>query len=493
MATVLSQPISTEEQAACFVHDPLGYVCWDFPWGEVGTILQDEEGPDAWQVEVLEAWGAHMRGGSASAFRHAVASGHGPGKTALVAWLIKFMMACRPNPQIVVTANTGIQLRTKTWRELAKWHNLSRTKGLFTWTATMYQHQQHTDTWFAAAIPWSERSIEAFQGTHERHVLMIFDEASAIPSAVYEAAEGSLTTADCSWFLFGNRTRATGRFAQCFPPHRFANRWQTMCVDSRTARHANQVQIQEWLEDYGEDSDFFRVRVRGLPPMAGNMQFIGYGLVAEAEKRSPMALPTQPRILALDVARYGLARSVLLLRQGQAIIEVEIHRRNDTVFLSRRVASWIKEFQPQAVFVDADGIGAGVVDILRDWGYTIIEVHGGSAAEDETLYFNKRAEMWGRVRGWLESGGGLPPVDRVEWSDELCTVDVGYDAKGRYQLERKDRVQAKVVDDPTFVSPDVGDALAMTFAEHVAPVVPGRQRLYPGNREPHLGAAPLYP
>lgn len=171
---------------SCSKHynDPLGFVYWAFPWGKKGTSLVDAEGPDVWQSTVLEVLGEQLRDrlvddteAISAAIRIAVASGHGIGKTALVAWLILWFISTRPNPQIVVTANTDTQLRTKTWRELSKWHDLSLNREWFQWTATQLKFRADPSKWYATAIPWSESNPTAFQGTHERHVLIIMDEA----------------------------------------------------------------------------------------------------------------------------------------------------------------------------------------------------------------------------------------------------------------------------------------------------------------------------
>ena len=135
--------------------DPLGFVFFVFPWKQPGTVLHDEDGPDAWQTDILDTIGQHVRaGGSANeavraALQIAVASGHGVGKTALVAWIILWFISTRVSPQIVVTANTSTQLNTKTWRELAKWHKLAINREWFQWTATKFYKTDRQEDWFA--------------------------------------------------------------------------------------------------------------------------------------------------------------------------------------------------------------------------------------------------------------------------------------------------------------------------------------------------------
>src|SRR5207342_2270793 len=129
------------------------------------------------------------------------------------------------------------------------------------------------------AVPWRADRPEAFAGTHEQHVLILMDEASAIADLIWETTEGAMTTPGALWLAFGNPTRSSGRFKECFAGGRFAHRWQTTQVDSRTAKMADQAQIEQWLTDYGEDSDFVRVRVKGLFPRQAVGQFIGEDLI----------------------------------------------------------------------------------------------------------------------------------------------------------------------------------------------------------------------
>jgi len=177
-------------------------------------------------------------------------------KTALVAWLIYWFISTRPHPQIVVTSNTKSQLETKTWRELAKWHKLAINSHWFEWTATKFYYKQHPETWFAAAIPWSKERSEAFAGTHEQHVLVIFDEASLVDDSIWETTEGAMTQPGAFWCVFGNPTRNTGRFSECFKkiptplaylPGRFPAR----------LRWPIRTRSNSGSTDYGEDSDLY--------------------------------------------------------------------------------------------------------------------------------------------------------------------------------------------------------------------------------------------
>ena len=449
-----------------FAYDPLGYVKFAFPWGK--GRLAGETGPDKWQADILHAMAMALRKGMkpgeamGTAIKVAVASGHGIGKTALVSWIILWFVSCFEFSQTVVTANTKAQLLTKTWRELAKWHRLAINHSWFEWTATQFKSRKYPDTWFASAIPWSEHASEAFAGTHEKYVLMIFDEASLIADKIWEVAEGAMTTPNAIWIAFGNPTRNTGKFAECFG--RQKHRWITRQIDSRTAKMANKAQIQQWVEDYGEDSDFVRVRVRGVFPRAGSLQFIIMEEVTNAMKRTPFGFEQAARVMGVDVARHGDDQTCITKRQGLKCWPQKRMRIPDTMQIASRVAEEIVDFDPDAVFIDVTGMGWGVYDRLRQLGYgdILFAVQVGEAAIEDKRFFNKRAELWWKVREWLRHGGSL--VDDRELESDLIGPEYGYDPRERVQMEKKEDTKERGL-----ASPDGADSLALTFAVTVEP------------------------
>lgn len=441
-----------------FYDDPYGYVMYAFPWGEKDSFLENYDGPDVWQKEQLQRVGEKFKKDPETTIREAISSGHGIGKSAEVAWIILWAMSTRPHLNGVVTANTTTQLNTKTWRELALWHKRAINAHWFKWTATRFFHVEHPETWFCAAIPNTEHNSEAFAGLHAEHVLVIYDEASGIPDKIWEVSEGAMTTPKAMWFSYGNPTKNTGRFVDCFGSDK--KRWTTRQIDSRLCKMTNKKEINEWVEIYGEDSDFVRVRVRGVFPRAGTMQFMPTDIVDIA---MAMEIPLEaylhlPIILSVDVARFGDDKSIIVVRQGRKVHEIKKFRELNTMQLAVEVSSAIREYHPAVTFVDGVGVGAGVVDRLRMLGHDIIEVNAGNKPDDEQLYYNKRAEMWDRLRSWLRAGADLP-YD-VDTRTSLIGIEYGFDDKERIRMERKKDMKKRGLD-----SPDEGDALAYSFAE----------------------------
>lgn len=383
-----------------------------------------------------------------------------------IAWLLLWAMSTCEQTKGVVTANTENQLKTKTWAELAKWYRMCINKDMFHMTATaLFSTDPNLErNWRIDMVPWSERNTEAFAGLHNagKRLILVMDEASAIPDTIWEVSEGALTDVDTEilWVVFGNPTKGTGRFKDCF--HLYRHRWNTKKIDTRKVAITNKKQIQEWIDDYGEDSDFVRVRVRGEFPRAGQMQLIGSELVEAAVKREVEVPFGAPKLFGVDVARFGDDQTVIARLHGRKLEEIHRFQGKDTMEVAAIVVSMMKEYKPDVVFVDESGLGAGVVDRILQLGYSIIPVNSARKADDERMYFNKRAEMWGRMKKWLE--GASIPNDKT-LIDDLTGPEYGYDAKNRLQLEKKKDMKRR-----GHASPDAADAVAQCFAYETPPI-----------------------
>ncbi len=450
------------ELAAACTHDPVRWTQLAYDWGH--GELADYDGPRDWQAEMLAEIRDHLQN---PATRHqplmvARASGHGIGKSAGIGMVVNWALSTCEDTKVVITANTDTQLRTKTAPEVGKWQRLSITSHWLDVQATSVaaRDKDHAKTWRADFVPWSEHNTEAFAGLHNKgkRIVLIFDEASAIADKVWEVAEGALTDegTEIIWIAFGNPTRNVGRFRECF--RRFKHRWKARQIDSRTVEGTNKEQIAKWAADYGEDSDFFKVRVRGMFPSMSARQFIGEADVAAAYGKvlRPEQYEFAPKILAVDPAWEGDDEFAIGLRQGLSFRILRTMPKNDNDLVAARVIADLEdEHQADAVFVDA-GYGTGIVSagqgMGRDW--TLVWFAGASA---DIGCLNKRAEMWKAARDWLKSGGALP--DDPQLRDELQAPEIVPRADGKVQIESKKDMKARGVP-----SPNRADALVLSFA-----------------------------
>lgn len=471
--TPMGEIISDLGRFAC---DPYGFVMWAFPWGVPGTTLAEMPGPEQWQKEQLIRIGKQLAeaGAEGCVIMEDVASGHGVGKSALVSWLILWGISTLEDTRGVVTANTDSQLKTKTWAELAKWHSMFLARDLFKLTATRISiagDDKREIYWRIDQVPWSKENTEAFAGLHNqgKRILLIFDEASAIDDKIYEVAEGALTDARTQiiWCRYGNPTRTAGAFFRnCTQGRR--NTYTR--VDSRTVSFSNKKQIQAWIDEYGEDSDFVRVRVRGMFPRAGYANFISPELVQGAVRRrlDPITYRSHQKILSVDPARFGDDFSVITLRQGLRVYWQMALSGFDGPDLASRIFEVIRTqgrteglpVEPgpiSCVVYDAIGNGADLDSALRRMQGLppCIAVQWGQPAKDDKQYFNQRSECWGRMRDFLEHGQ-IP--DSEDLANELSSLDYGYDAKFRIQLQSK-----KDLKKGGGKSPDRADSLALSF------------------------------
>jgi len=341
-----------------FYSDPLGFVRTCFPWGETGAALEHFHGPDEWQCQELRQIGLQVQERAfdghtpVSPIRRAVASGHGIGKSALTAWIVLWLMSTRPDSRGTITANTYVQLETKTWAAIQKWHKLCLTASWFVCTTNRLYHRDSKETWFCSPATCKEENSEAFAGQHaaDASSFYVFDEASAVPDKIFEVAEGGLSDGHPFIFLYSNPTRSTGKFFRvCFGNEQ--DGWVHKAIDSRDCQLPNKELLAEWIETYGVDSDFVRVRVRGLPPTADELQFIDRERTKEAQMREPQSLLDDPLVCGVDVSGGGAAWNVAAFRPGgdaRSIPRIRIpgeHTRDRSVL----VASWPRYYLQRCI------------------------------------------------------------------------------------------------------------------------------------------------
>lgn len=460
-----------------FCHDPLKFVRYCYKWGE--GALADYKGPEKWQIDVMNTIRDSLRKNPYNPIRIARSSGHCCGKSALVAWLIEWALATCPNARVMVTANTAQQLATKTWPELSVWHNRSIIGHWFNMTNTTLSYslvKGYEKTWRADAVTWSVSNTEAFAGLHNHgnRLVIIIDEASAVIDKIWEVIEGALTDSETEiiWLVFGNPTRNTGRFRECF--RRYKHLWDCARVDSRSVGITNKALYKTWAEAYGEDSDFFRIRVTGEFPNQASGQLIASDLVLDAMNRQykyDEITQGKPKIFGIDIAREGGDASVVWMRQGLYTRRLFKERNINTTVLTSKLVQLMDKHKPDRVFLDKGNVGAAIYDNLIGYGYrNVTAVDFAGSPDDGRVYLNKRIEMWDRIRIWLEDGGMLPKncEESNDIEQDLISPEFFYNGKGLKVLESKKDMKERGLQ-----SPDDGDALCLTFASNIKLAKPG--------------------
>jgi hypothetical protein len=471
----VADPIIAREEAlrrmmSDLALDPLGFVQTAYAWP-----IHNEPGPDDFQRDFLMALGEAVRARRFDGIhpvlpiRMGISSGHGPGKTVLTAWICHWLMSTRRNCRGTVTANTNDQLERKTWAAVREWYQWLITRHWFEINAkAMFRIGEARPMWNVAPQSCAEENSEAFAGQHakESTSFYVFDEASAIPEKIWKVAEGGLATGEPMIFAFGNPTRNVGEF------HRIAfgtgrDRWTIQVLDTRHTKFSNKTLIQEWIDDYGEDSDFVRVRVRGLPPNQSETQFIGADRIYQAQINLPAMVEHEPLICGVDVSGGGASQTVCAFRRGNDARSIhwitlsgDQTTAHDRQVVVARLAQAIEDYGPMIMNVDS-AFGSPIVERLKQLGYGPIvrEVNFGAEAPDPHDG-NQRAYQWRLMRDWLPKGC-------IDQKDHRLAADLGapgyhLNRKQQLILEPKEAMQRRGV-----ASPDRGDALSLTFAAPV--------------------------
>lgn len=450
------------ELAASCQYDPdkWSHIAWD--WGN--GSLAEYTGPRDWQRHINQKIKEHLSDKKTrfDPLMISVASGHGIGKSAEMGMLSNWALSTWDDARVVCTANTDTQLRTKTVPEVAKWFKGSLTAHWFDIQATSIKSRDplHNDSWRMDFIPWSENNTEAFAGLHNKGkiILVLFDEASKISDKIWEVVEGAMTDEDTViiWIAFGNPTRNTGRFRECF--RRYKHRWTTLQIDSRTVDGTNKKLIDQWVEDYGENSDFVKIRVRGMFPSMSVAQFISEADVDAAFGRHLQKPQYEfaPVIIGVDPAWSGDDELVIVKRQGLYSEILKVIPKNDNdIQVANLIARYEDEYKADAIFIDA-GYGTGIVSAGRTMNRRWTLVWFSGEASDKGC-LNKRAEMWRDLRDWLKSGGAIPADNMLR--DDLTGLETVPRVDGKIQLESKQSMKERGIP-----SPNRADALAITFA-----------------------------
>lgn len=224
-------------------------------------------------------------------------------------------------------------------------------------------------------------------------------------------------------------------------------------------------ELKQYIDQYGEDIGKALFKQEYLCSFEGANEsgFITTVEIQTARARN-IEMPQGPRVLGVDPARFGADRSVILGRIGPKIDRIITRRGIDTVQLAGEVSEVARSWGAQVIFVDGAGVGAGVVDQLKalGWGPKLVEVQSGGRPLAPERYYNLRAEMWGKMKDWLANRGDISAAP-FELDEDLTSIGFEFDSKGRVKLESKDDVKSRGMP-----SPDLADALSLTFARDVA-------------------------
>lgn len=443
--------------------------------------------------------------------RVSVRAGHGVGKTAATAAAILWHLECFDYCRIPCTAPTASQLFVVLWAELAKWirrsdeeSQRSQLEPAF-WLSNLFRIVQDrvfdlgaANEWFAVARTAKKENPDALQGFHATDLMIteddravqrsdaggaifyVLEEASGIPDEIIEVIEGALSSRRSRLLMVGNPVRNTGFFARSHHQDRqFFTTLHFSCSDSPLPDPGYREQLEK---KYGVGSNVVRVRADGEFPKQDDDVLIPLELAESALLRDPITTDLKGGILGVDVARFGDDRTCLLLRKGGQIGLIEVYARQDTMETVGRIMHVIEKYEPLRVYVDVDGLGGGVVDRLKELGQPVRGVH---AMETATLpskaksRFESRAAiarfgrqeatpramkdfLWMQMLDWYFDEPSLAGCDHDHAEDlvgECTTVTYAFDSSGRLKVESKDDLKKRGLR-----SPDLADALALTFA-----------------------------
>jgi hypothetical protein len=412
--------------------------------------------PDQWQIEFLNHIAANNR-------RISVRSGHGVGKSTAAAWAMLWYLFLRFPVKIVVTAPTSSQLYDALFAEVKRWVKvLPKTlQDQLEVKQDRIELKDANNEGFISARTSRAEQPEALQGVHSDNVMLVADEASGIPEQVFEAAAGSMSGHSAVTLLLGNPVRSSGFF---FDTHnRLSDDWVTMKVSCEDSPRVSEAYVEEMKSRYGEESNAYRIRVLGEFPRSDDDTVIPMELLEMAMARDVTPSAHAPVVWGLDVARFGSDRSALCKRQGNAILEpIKTWKNLDLMQLTGAVVAEYEVLstnqRPREILVDSIGLGAGVVDRLRELNLPARGINVAESPAMGTTYRNLKAELWHKAKAWLEARDCWMPKDELLVA-ELATVRYSFTSSGKIQIEGKDEIRKRGL-----ASPDRADAFCLTFA-----------------------------
>lgn len=416
--------------------------------------------PDTWQADVLRAFPKNSR--------IAMKSSKGVGKSTILAWCAWNFLATRPFPKMVASSISGENLADGLWAELSKWQQKSKfLSSAFTWTKTRIFANENPENWFLSARTWAKgadasQQANSLAGIHADYVLFILDEVGGFPDGVLAAAEAGLATGKESKIIMaGNPTHLEGPLYKACTSERHLWNVTEITSDPENPKRSTRVSLawaREQIEKYGRDNPFVMVNVLGqFPPSSLNV-LLGPDEVQASMNRHAQIDQydfSQKRI-GVDVSRFGDDTTCLFPRQGLVAFRPVIMRNANTSQIAARLMQAKSKWGSEMEFIDdTGGFGAGVIDQLMMAGQSPLGIHFAEKASD-SRYYNKRAEMHFKLAEWVKRGGCLPKNDQL--TRELTAATYTF-KDGRLLIEPKDQIKSRLG-----FSPDMADALALTFA-----------------------------
>lgn len=464
--------------------NPLAFVLYVFPWGKKGTPLERfPKGPREWQKRELLAIADHIkenkerlaRNEDPLVYKSATASGRGIGKSALVSWLVLWMVACHFGSTTILSANTDTQLTDKTFGEVNNWLAMMICSYFFEptqksiapagWYRDLLEKEMQIGCqyYYANGVLWNEDNPESFAGAHSQiGMMVVFDESSGIPENIWTVSKGFFTekTLFRFWFAFSNPRAGAGAFFDIFNDPESG--WRTHQINSLDVEDIDKTELQDIVRKYGEDSDEARVEVFGQFPRQGDRQFIGRGIVEDAVNRELANYDkNEPLLMGVDPARFGDDSTVVRFRSGRdarSIPALEL-KGLDNMQVVARLQQLIFTYDPDGIFIDS-GAGAGIIDRLKELGYKVFEVGFGTSSS-EPQFYDHRTEIWARMRDWLP--GGMIDNSKELRKDLISPEKEMIGRESKIKLESKEKMKKRGLK-----SPNHGDALALTFHAKIA-------------------------
>ncbi len=390
-----------------------------------------------------------------------IMSGQGTGKDAFASWVILWFLCCFPFPKIPCTAPTDKQLKVILWAEISKWLRDSHVESWLTWQSEKVFLKDHGGKeWFAVAKTVNVKGsaddqAETLAGFHEDFLMAVMDEASGIPDPVFKPIEGTMT-GKCNFVLMiFNPTRSYGFAVDSHVKNR--QDWVCLKWNAEESELVSRSHVERMERKYGRDSNAFRIRVKGLPPLADTDTLIPWDWVMNAVEREIEPLEDDPLLFGVDVGAGG-DKSVILHRRGGLVERLTTHTTPNTMELTGWASADIDEYEASAVFVDVIGLGNGVYNRLKELGHSrVYPVDVRSTARNNDRFHRLRDEIWWTLREQFEKGTISIPNDD-ELICELTTIKYEPESNGKVKVEGKKEMKRRGLE-----SPDKADALCLTY------------------------------